>query len=218
VPPGTIRRIDLSDTLPEGVADAAITARTEGVPVVVSGAVLTTDEEPDATGLAIQLGASAADRSWVVSAGDPQDRSEWLRLVNPGADTASVDVVVVDGSAPSVAAELLDLEVPPGAVVQVELTEELEDLDAWTAFVTADTDIVVGRIGASTAEEGGLHLVAVPGQSAAAWTPAVRALAGSPEAGLLIRLHTSLGIPPPDPVDETGGRSARRPGRRSPTR
>jgi hypothetical protein len=202
VPPGTMRRIDLSDTLPEGVADAAITARTGGVPVVVSGGVLTTDEEPDATGLAIQLGASAADRSWVVSAGDPQDRSEWLRLVNPGADTASVDVVVVDGSAPSVAAELLDLEVPPGAVVQVELTEELEDLDAWTAFVTADTDIVVGRIGASTAEEGGLHLVAVPGQSAAAWTPAVRALAGSPEAGLLIRLHTSLGIPPPDPVDE----------------
>jgi hypothetical protein len=204
VPPGTIRRIDLSNTLPEGTSEAAITARAEGVPIVVSGAVLTSDEQPENTGFAIQLGASAPDRSWVVSGRDPEDRAEWLRLVNPSGDAASVDVVLVDGTSPSAAAELLDLQVPAGAAIQVELTEELEGLESWTAFVTADADIVVGRIGTSTGEDDDLHLVAVPGQSGAAWTPEVRALAGSPEVGLLVRLHTSLGIPPTDPVDETG--------------
>jgi hypothetical protein len=202
VPPGTIRRIDLRDTLPEGLTDAAISARSEGTPVVVSGAVLTSADEPAATGFSVQLGSSAPDRSWVVSAGDPQDRSEWLRLVNPGGEDASVDVELVDGTASSPVAELRDIEVPAGAVAQVELTDELEGLEAWTAFVTADADIVVGRIGSSVAGDG-LHLVAVVGQSAAAWTPSVRALAGSPESGLLNRLHTSLGIARPDPVDET---------------
>jgi hypothetical protein len=223
VPPGELRRVDLRNTLPEGTTAAAITARSEGVPVVVSGAVLTTPEEPEEedpladasddqeegdevandTGLAIQLGASAADQSWVVSAGDPEDRAEWLRLVNPGGEDAQVEVVLVDGTSSTPVAELDDLEVPAGGAIQLELTEELEGLEAWTAFVTADADIVVGRVGSSTGDDG-LHLVAVIGQSAAAWTPAVRALAGSPDAGLLNRLHTSLGISRPDPVvDET---------------
>jgi hypothetical protein len=201
VPPGELRRIDLRNTLPEGVADAAITARSAGVPVVVSGAVLTTDEQPEDTGLAIQLGTSTADRSWVVSAGDPQERSEWLRLVNPGADDATADILIANGSSPSPVAELLDVEIPAGAAIEVELTDDVEELEAWTAFVTADTDIVVGRLGTSDGEDG-LHLVAVLGQSAAAWTPSVRALAGAPEAGLLTRLHTSLGIARPDPVIE----------------
>jgi hypothetical protein len=224
VPPGTIRRIDLRNTLPEGTDTAAITARSEGVPIVVSGAVLTSDEQPEDdeqpegdeqpeddependqepgnTGYAIQLGASVPDRSWVVSAGDPTGRSEWLRLVNPGGDAASVDVVVVDGTSASPAAELRDLEVVAGGAIQVELTDELAGLEAWTAFVTADTDIVVGRLGASDGD-GGLHLVAVLGQSAAAWNPSVRALGGAPEPGLLTRLHTALGIPRPDPVSE----------------
>jgi hypothetical protein len=109
--------------------------------------------------------------------------------------------VVVDGTAASPAAELRDLEVVAGGAIQVELTEELEGLEAWTAFVTADTDIVVGRLGTSDGD-GGLHLVAVLGQSGAAWTPSVRALGGAPEPGLLTRLHTSLGILRPDPVSE----------------
>jgi hypothetical protein len=200
VPPGTLRRVDLRETLPEETDVVALTARSEGVPVYVSSALVQAGEGPAETGLAIQLGAPSADRSWVVSGRMAAERTERLRVVNPGGEPATVDVDLFTGTAVERPDELQAIEVPAGAAVEVALTEALDGLDRWSTFVTSDRDIVVGRVG--TGGEDALHLVATLGMPSSSWRPQVAPLAGVREAGLVTRLHTALGIQPEQPFTE----------------
>jgi hypothetical protein len=203
VPPGTLRRVDLSETLPEEAGEVALTARSEGVPVYVSGALVQAGEGPEATGFAVQLGAPTADRSWVVSGRTATERTERLRLVNPGGEPATVDVELFTGNTVERPDGLQGIEVPAGAAVDVALTDALAGLDGWSAFVTADQDIVVGRVGSGG--EDALHLVATLGMPSSSWRPQVAPLAGEREAGLVTRLRTALGIQPEEPFGDVDG-------------
>lgn len=200
VPPGMLRRVDLRETLPEETGEVALTARSEGVAVYVSAGLVQAGDGPEETGLAIQLGAPAADPSWVVSGRTADDRTERLRLVNPGGEPATVDVDLFTGTSVERPDDLQAIEVPAGAAVDVDVTGSLEGLDRWTTFVTADRDIVVGRVGSGGEEA--LHLVATLGQPSSSWRPQVAPLAGVHEAGLVTRLHTTLGIRPEPPFTD----------------
>lgn len=202
VPPGTVRRVDLRGTLPEEVTTAAITARSDGVPVTVSGAVEVRSDEVEATGFVVQLGATAADPLWSLSGGATEDRSLQARLVNPTSEPAVVDVEVSDGTTTEVPAELAGLEVPPGAIELIDLGEFLDDVPAWSATVRAtEGELVVGQVGNGD-PSGRAHWVAVPGAASAAWLtgalPDARAVRGTTQ-----RLGTELGIRPFDPLSTT---------------
>jgi hypothetical protein len=192
VPPGTLRRVDLADTLPEDRDEVALTARSEGVPVVVSGATAQTGDGPEATGFVVQLGAPVPDTSWVVSGGASEGRTERLWLVNPGGEPATAALRLFTGTTVQEPDGLQAVDVPAGAAIAVELTGELAGLAGWTAFVRADRDLVVGRVGVGGEEAS--HLLATLGVPAVAWRPPVTPLAGAPEPGLVTRLWTALGL------------------------
>jgi hypothetical protein len=203
VPPGTIRRVDLRGTLPEGVASAAITARSDGAPVVVSAASeVATGEAPDGTGLSVTLGAPATDGAWVVSGRDISGRQEALHLANPGSEPSTVDVRVFSGSTLAEPADLQGLTLAAGAAVTIDLAEVVSS-GAWTAFVSAsDGGVVAGRVG--RAEEGPLGLVATLGVPAAAWSAVSEPLAGLADGALVVRLGTSLGLQVSAPFGDVG--------------
>jgi hypothetical protein len=194
VAPGQLRRIDLRGTLPEGVSTAAITARSDGAPIHVAGAVQRAADEPAATGFAVQLGVPAPAASWIVSGGTvPEGRRERLQVVNPGSEPAELDVVVSDGSSASAPPELQGIVLGPGEQRQLVLDEVVADAPAWSAFVTATTgEVVVGRLG-SGGGGGGLHLVATPGIPGTTWDPAGLGLPTRAAPGTVQRLGTDRG-------------------------
>jgi hypothetical protein len=163
VAPGQVRRIDLRGTFPEEAGAVAVTARSEGTPVYVAGAVQRSGDEPDTTGLAVQLGTAPAT-GWVVGGGTvPDGRRERLQLVNPGSEPAVVDVVLHDGERTTRPAELAGVELGPGERRSLVLDELVAGAEAWSAFVTTtEGEVVVGRLGVGGGG-GGAHLVAVPG-------------------------------------------------------
>jgi hypothetical protein len=201
VPPGTVRRVDLRGTLPDGVVSAAITARSDGAPVVVSAATeVATGEAPGGTGLTVTLGAPATDGTWVVSGRTVTDRQEALHLANPGSEATTVDVAVFSGSSLAEPAELQGLTLPAGAAVTIDL-DEVVTSGAWTAFVSAsDGGVVAGRVG--QAVDGPLRLVATLGVPAAAWSPVSEPLAGLVDGTLVVRLGTSLGLEEGSPLED----------------
>lgn len=145
---GEHTRIDLSGTFPEGTDVAALTARSNGVPVVVSGATVLGADDPQDTGVTVQLGVEA-DASWVVAGTDAARRSESLQLVNPTGAAATVDVVLFDGTEVVRAPALQGVQIEAGARVALSLDEAIGASDSWSAQVTASTgEIVVGRVGA----------------------------------------------------------------------
>ncbi len=151
VAPGQVRRVDLRGTLPEGIGDAAVTVRSDGAPVYVSGATRVAADEVADTGFAVQLGSPVADTTWVVTGGDTVDRQESLRLVNPGSEAAEVEVVLFNGTTALRPGALQEIEVPPGSLRTVDVSEFLGDVGHWSAYVTAvGGEIVVGRLGSST--------------------------------------------------------------------
>jgi hypothetical protein len=204
VPPGTVRRVDLRGTLPEGVESAAVTARSSGVPVTVGGTAELRAEEAEDTGFAVQLGAPAADEIWTVTGSGGSERSQQLRLVNPGSDPAVADVTVWNGSTASQPADLQGIEVPPGALITAPLTTTLDGATDWAATVRASSGaLVVGQVGSGD-ETGPRHLVAALGAPSAWWrtgrdVPAVRSAPGTTQ-----RLGTELGIEPVDPLAPAG--------------
>jgi hypothetical protein len=198
VPPGTVRRVDLRGTLPEGVDNAAITARSDGVPVSVSAVVRLSAEDPDDTGFAVQL-AAAADPIWTLSGSGREGRSEQLRLVNPGSEPATVDVTLWNGSTVSAPEELAGIEVPAGALVVVPLSGLVEPAPAWSLVVRATGGPVVAGTVGSGDPDGPRHLVATVGAPSEWWrTPRAPVLRWAP--GTTQRLGTELGIAPLDPL------------------
>jgi hypothetical protein len=170
VEPGQVRRIDLRGTFPEDLTSGAVTARSEGVSIVASGAVRIEADDPAATGMATQLGAQPG-RAWLVAGGATEGRSEQLRLVNAGAEPAVVDVALWDGTQATQPDELSGIEVPPGSLRRLDLIEHLGSVTEWSAFVEASQGaLVVGHAGQGDAEA--RELVAGPGLSSAAWEPA----------------------------------------------
>jgi hypothetical protein len=192
VAPGQLRRIDLRGTFPEGVGDAAVTVRSEGEPIVASGAVRRQADDAENTGLAVQIGA-VGDTRWLFAGGGTTDRAEQLRLVNPEGTPAVVDVVLWDGSQALRSEELTDVEVPPGAMVTFELVEELGEVDSWAAMVEAsEGQVVAGLVGRGGPDE--VHLVAGPGLSGASLDGAGVALPARRDAGVSLRLGTEGGV------------------------
>jgi hypothetical protein len=189
VEPGQLRRIDLRGTFPDNLSTAAITARSEGAPVVASGAVRLESDEADDTGLAVQLGA-LPDEQWVVAGGATTERAEQLRLVNPGHEPATVDVSLWNGADLLRSENLSDVTVPPGGLVRLDLSAELGEVDSWAAFVEAtEGQVVAGHVGQGGPDA--LEVVAGPAVPGAAWGPAGAALTGRHEPGITQRTGTA---------------------------
>ncbi len=192
VAPGSMERVDLAGTFPDEQV-VGVTARSDGVPVVMSAATLVAGSPVDRTGFAIQI-ATQPSRDWVIAGAEPEGREEQLHLVNPGSAAARVDVTIQTGQGPQQPPQLQGLVVGPGARAAVDLGPWIEASSNWTAFVTADRDIVATRVGGAVA--GPRRLVAVPGVSATDWTAEGRALTAVRVDGLVARLGTRLGIQP----------------------
>ena len=189
VPEGELRRVDLSGTLPEGVSEAAVTARSNGVPIVVSGGVRRTAAAEERTGISVQLGA-VTDTRWVVSGTANDQRRERLRLINPEGEPATVDITLFDGVQATTPEELQGIEVPAGSTRTVAIEDLLAPTSRWSAFVTASSgEVVVGRVG-SDGGSGALHLVAGTGVPAANWTVTGSGLLAVPRPGLVAQLGT----------------------------
>jgi hypothetical protein len=198
VEPGTMRRIDLRGTFPDGVEVAAVTARVSGARIVVSGVVEIDDPEPGRTGMPVQLGATAADTTWIVGGSASAERDEQLRVVNPGSSATSVSVAIRTALGVRRPAPLQEVVVPPGVAFAIDLTPYVTNAEHWTAFVLAeDPGVVAGVVGGS--REGARRLVAWPGVASASWHPDEVARTAYMAWGLTQRLRTELGLRAPDP-------------------
>lgn len=199
VEPGQLRRIDLRGTLPEDDEVVAVTARSDGAPVVVAGAVELAAEDAERTAFTVQLGIPQADTSWTVSGGPTAGRVEQLHLVNPGSEPATASVSLFTGVTVERPDDLQEMTVPAGGRAVVVVADGQRELDAWTAFVTTSAgELVVGRVGG--AGEGPRRQVAVAGVPAAAWTTQSAESRLLRAEGLTQRLRTSLGIAEGEPV------------------
>ncbi len=208
VPEGELRRVDLTGTFPDDTALVALTARSNGVPILVSGGVRRADEDPARTGLSIQLAASSSGR-WVASGRAGGERREQLVLVNPEGEPAVVDISLFAGLQSSSPEALQLLEVPAGSRRVVDLTGSLPAAGGWTAFVTArEGAVVVGRIGVSQGD-GPLDLVGIPAVSSAQWLETSSGLRPQSRPGLVTQLGTSRSGPavaePQEPAQPADG-------------
>lgn len=194
VEPGQLRRIDLRGTFPDNLTTAAVTLRSDGVPVVASGLVRLEASEPADTGVAVQLGARP-DAHWLLAGGPTEERGQQVRLVNPGSEPAVVDVSLWDGSEALRPGELRGVEVAPGALVRLDLTEHLGEVDGWSAQVVArEGEVVVGHLGQGGPDA--RELVAGPGLASGDWRAAGPALASRREVGLAQRTGGGTGDGP----------------------
>lgn len=193
VEPGQLRRVDLRGTFPDEEQVVAVTARSDGAPIVVSAAVQLGADDVERTGFTVQLGSPATDRSWTVSAGATAGRVEQLHLVNPGSEAAVVNVSIFSGVTVDRPDAFQAIEVPAGARRVIEVADGATDLDSWTAFVTAESgELVVGRVGG--AEQGARRHVTVLGVPSASWMTESPGAALVRGRGEVQRLRTSLGI------------------------
>jgi hypothetical protein len=190
VPAGELRRVDMTGTFPDGVDEVAVTARSNGVPIVVSGAVSRTADVSERTGIAVQLGASS-DPRWVVSGVGTEGRDEQLRIVNPEGEPAVLEVAFLDGVRIRTPEELREVEVAPGSTITIDLASYVSAAAPWTAFVTArEGAVVVGRLGVDTGD-GSLHLVSASGVPSSSWLTTGTGLLPVQRPGLVIQLGTS---------------------------
>jgi len=208
VEPGQLRRIDLRGTFPEDDEVVSVTARSDGAPVVVSGAVELSADEVDRTAFSVQLGVPQSDASWTVSGGVTDGRVEQLHLVNPGSEEAIATVSLFTGTTVEHREELTSVSVPAGGRRVLVVADGQLERDAWTAFVSVDQgEVVVGRVGG--AGEGPRHHVAVAGVPSSSWRVQSAGARVVRADGMVQRLRTGLGIavgeavptgvPPPAP-------------------
>lgn len=190
VPEGELRRVDMTGTLPDEVTEVAVTARSNGVPIVVSGAVARSAEAAERTGIAVQLGSSS-DARWVVSGVGAEGREEQLRIVNPEGEPAVLDVAFLEGVRIRTPDELRGVELSPGSTTTIDLASYVSASAPWTAFVTASQGaVVVGRLGVDSGE-GPLHLVSAPGIPSSSWLTTGSGLLPVQRPGLVTQLGTS---------------------------
>lgn len=140
------------------------------------------------TGVNIALGTELADDAWTLVGGNPADRNVVLDLVNPGGETAVLDVRLWTELGPTTPTELSGLTLEPGHSTSVVL-------DPWLVgptsviFVTArEGTVVAGRRAHDVS--GRLDLTATIG------VPAIRAdtdvdVTVREDLGLLGRLESS---------------------------
>jgi hypothetical protein len=212
VEPGQLRRVDLRGTFPEEGQVLSVTARSDGAPVVVSGAVEITSDDVDRTAFTVQLGVPASDSSWTVSGGPTAGRVEQLHLVNPGGEAAVATVSLFTGATIERPEEMTSVQIPAGGRTVLVVADGQLERDAWTAFVSVEEgELVVGRVGG--AGDGPRRQVAVSGVPSSAWRLETAGVGLARTAGMVHRLRTSLGIAageavpaerqPPGPDDES---------------
>lgn len=197
---GHVLRVDLRGLLPPGESAAGATIRSEnGVPVAAGVSTLLRPEsgDPDTTGYTSQLGWPSPDASWVVPGERMAGRSQVLHLTNPGAETALVDVALWDGAALRRPDGLQGVEVGAGALVELDVTDDLDGAEQSVAFVTAtEGSIVAGRhsFGSEVAD-----WVAHTGVPARLWSGGDVVPPVDHDPQLLEGLGTSGGLQPRDP-------------------
>jgi hypothetical protein len=198
VPAGALVRVPLAGALPIGIAQGAVTVRSDAAPLHVAVSVVVRGAEPAATGIATVAGQREDDDRWVVSGTTLAGRDEALVIVNRSSEDA---VVVVGLDAVSASDTSLvrqqsllatAVDVPAGGVVRLPVTTSADDVTSWSASVVA----VVGRVVVARVGTGGesLDLVAVPGIPSWAWSPPVADLTSRPRDGLGRRLGTAAGV------------------------
>lgn len=223
VPAGGVRRVELRGLLPEGAHEGAVTvAATNGVPVVVSGAVRVTgvsaqgrdetdadggeaaaDEQEaaaddaalfpaEATGFAVELGHPGPDGFWALVGVGTDERSETLHLANPTSELARVSIRVAVETASLTPDELQDIRVPAGAAVSVDVAAILPDLGPHAVFVETQGAGVVAGL-RSAATAAPLDLVTNIGVPGATWAPRTPPARVEFSPGLARRLGTSSG-------------------------
>lgn len=199
VDPGQLRRVELRGTFPEDVQMVAVTARSDGAPIVVSNAVELTSADEDRTAFTVQLGVPASDTSWTISGGTTTNRVEALHLVNPGSEPADATVSLFVGLSLGDPEVLEGVTVPPGGRATVPVFDGESEHASWTALIDVSVgELVASRVGGST--EGPRRQVAVNGMPSASWTvisadqPVVRA------DSMVRRLRTARGIVAEEPV------------------
>jgi hypothetical protein len=161
-------RVDLGPLVPDDGRATGVTIRSEnGVEVAVSVATVVRDGD-GRTGLSIQRGDTAPDTVYVLTGVGRPGRRQFLDLVNPGADTAIVDVSIFNGITVLRPAELQGLEVAPGGLLVAELGSALEAAEEITAIVSVrQGSLVAGRHAFN--REGAMDWVAHTGITAALW-------------------------------------------------
>lgn len=149
--PGSTRRIDLRGALGE-VGTAAVTVRSApGVPIAASGGVLRVVEGDAVRGgvAVVEALEASGGRHAALSAVGAEGTQRRLALANPGEEEAVVDISVV-GRSPAVTHTVASgVRVPAGALLQVDLAEELP-LEGGFAVVV---DVVEGRTAATLISE-----------------------------------------------------------------
>lgn len=202
VAPGSVQRIDLRGALPEGATRAGVTVTSDnGVPVVVS--VATQLRRSDArTGAAVQLGATSADATWIISGGPSAGRRTFIHLANPDPEPAVVDVRVWTEAGPVGGPELRAVTVPAGAVVAVNTGQYTEASPTFSVFVTATSGrVVAGRESFDAA--GTFQLVAGVGVPGRSWAGGADVPPVEFDPSLLERLGDpapAIGEPSPTPT------------------
>lgn len=197
IEPGMQERIALDGMLGDrGIA--AVTVRSDGVPIVVSAGTQVVTPSSARTGHVVQLGAPAASDRWIVTGGVGAGRDEYLHIVNAGSQAADVTLSLrVNGTLRSPGA-LQQITVPPGVMAGLDISEYVQDAEHWVAFLeVASGSIVVGRSGGAVADE--RRLVAAVGAPAWSFAADGPALEGVRANELVRRLHTVLGVSAADP-------------------
>jgi hypothetical protein len=201
VAPGTTRRIDLSQVVPAEGPVAVTLRSTTDAPVLVSGAVVRQGEDPARSGISVVSAVAPASGPVVALGSGGPGRRAVLRLVNPAAEQATVDVEVLVGSGAVDLPGLSGLVVPAGGTLLVALGDAVAEPHA--VVVRPRTGEVVAVLVSSSAE-GDLDLaaaVAVPFPSLLATTP----LPSRPDGTLLNRTGTTQGVVGSDPAPVDGG-------------
>lgn len=192
--PATTQRLDLRGVLADGSPRGGVTVESrDDAPVAASVLTRYEDEDRERTGVTVQLGATAADTSWVVAGAVHDRRRVELQVANPAPAPATVDVALRVGSELLTPAPLQGLEVAPAAAGSVDLTPHLPaDVDAYAAFVTVRLGQVV--VGARAYDRTGtLDPVAGAGVPQASWYHDGSAPPAHYERGLTARIGTSQG-------------------------
>ncbi|MEX2325031.1 MAG: DUF5719 family protein, partial [Nitriliruptoraceae bacterium] len=197
VEPGMQQRIPLAGAIVNG-GSAAVTVRSDGVPIVVSAGTQIATPSAERSGHIVQLGAAAASDRWIVHGGNGVDRDEYLYVVNAGSQAADVILQLrVNGAVRRLGA-LQEFTVPPGVTAGLDISEFVQDAEHWVAsFEASSGRIVVGRSGgAATGERRLVATLGTPAWSFAADGPM---LEGARSDELVRRLHTALGVVAADP-------------------